>query len=470
MAPTKPPPPGTDRDTRWAVLHEQPREVLVALLEELAARYPEVEARLDRLALVAAPATLAAEFRQRLQQWKGSRHFVGRGAARGFGRELEDWLDEVERELLPLAPLAAHELADSFLRADKYFFEQADDSDGAIGDAIRAGCRLWLHSAKAQPTKSADHWAERIYALVSADEYGAREELLRASATLFDEAGLRTLAGRYQADLTQALAVKGDTERTDYSRYRAAAAIGLIADALRDPDLSTQTTLRYSPNPNPMQKEQFAERYIRFGRAKEALPWLEGDWGYAEDRRLRLQAEAYVALGEVDRLSAVRQALFERTGTAHDFEAWHQALSPAERPTAATRARERARTHEDPLTGANLYLALGDEAAAEQLLVDRNGDLRGEDYGRLVPLAQRLESAGRLLGAVACYRALLVAILTRGYARAYGHAADYLHTLRNLDARVSNYGALATHQAFESAIRSAHGRKVSFWKSVKGSG
>ena len=84
-----------------------------------------------------------------------------------------------------------------------------------------------------------------------------------------------------------------------------------------------------------------------------------------------------------------------------------------------------------------------------------------------MPLAQLLESTGRLLGAVACYRALLVAILTRGYARAYGHAADYLHVLRSLDARVRNYRDLATHQAFESAIRNAHGRKVSFWNRVQ---
>jgi hypothetical protein len=467
MARTKQSTPETGSNTRWEALRDQPREVLVALLEELAARYPEVEARLDRLALGHAPATLAADFRKRLQSWKRSRRFLGRSAAGGFGRELEDWLDEVQRELLPLDPLAAHKLADSFLRADKYFFEQADDSDGAIGDAIRAGCRLWLHSAKAQPAKRADHWDERIYALVSADEYGAREELLRASDTLFDETGLRALAGRFDADLTKALAAKRETGRADHAMYKAAAAIGLIADALRDPDLSTQTTLRYSPDPNPLQKEQFAERYVRFGRAKDALPWLEGDWGYAEDRRLRLQAEAYVALGDQDRLCAIRQALFERTGTADDFEAWHQALSPAERPGAVERAFERARTHEDPITGANLYLALSDEAAAEQLLVDRHGDLRGDDYYRLVPLAQLLESKGRLLGAVACYRALLVAILTRGYARAYGHAADYLHVLRSLDARVGNYRDLATHQAFESTLRSAHGRKVSFWNRVQ---
>jgi hypothetical protein len=53
--------------------------------------------------------------------------------------------------------------------------------------------------------------------------------------------------------------------------YKAAAAIGLIADALRDPDLSTRTTLRYSPDPNVLQKEHFAERYLRYGRPRDAL-------------------------------------------------------------------------------------------------------------------------------------------------------------------------------------------------------
>ena len=89
------------------------------------------------------------------------------------------------------------------------------------------------------------------------------------------------------------------------------------------------------------------------------------------------------------------------------------------------------------------------------------------DYDRLVPLAQVLEKNGRLLGAIVCYRALLVAILARGYARAYGHAAEYLRALRRLDAQVGNYASLSTHQAFESSIRSAHGRKVSFWNRIR---
>ena len=101
---------------------------------------------------------------------------------------------------------------------------------------------------------------------MNADEYGAREALLRHADILFDEAGMRALASRFEADLDKAPDARGAAERHDHAVYKAAAAIGLIADALRDPDLSTRTTLRYSPNPNPLQKEHFVQRYIRYGR------------------------------------------------------------------------------------------------------------------------------------------------------------------------------------------------------------
>ncbi|MEO8302771.1 MAG: DUF6880 family protein [Betaproteobacteria bacterium] len=457
----------TTLDKRLDALRGQAKAELVALLAELAATNSEAEERLARHTLGADPARLAAEFRTRLQAWKRSRRFLGRSAAADFSRALEAWLDEVERELLPLDPARAQALAEAFLRNDERFFEQADDSDGAIGDAIRAGCQLWLRAAKAQPNRDATKWIERVYALVNADEYGAREALLKHSDLLFDEAGLRALASRFEADLTQALHARGPAERHGHAVYRAAAAVGLIADALRDPDLSTRTTLRYSPNPNALQKERFAERYMRFGRPREALAWLDGEWGYREEGRERLLAEAYAAMGDTARLRAVRQALFERTGSASDFEAWRESLAPADRANATEVARERAAIHDDPITGARLLFTLGDDAAAEVLLLARHATLQGGDYDRLVPLAQALETKGRPLGTIVCHRALLVAILTRAYARAYGHAAEYLQALRRLDSRVDDYGSLTPHQAFELSIRSTHGRKVSFWNRTR---
>jgi len=454
-------------DKRLEALRGQPKEALVALLAELAATNSEAEARLARHALAADPARLAALFRTRLQSWKRFRRFLGRSGAAVFGRALEAWLDEIERELLPLDSARAHALAEAFLRTDECFFEQADDSDGAIGDAIRAGCELWLRAAKALPNRDATAWIERVYALVHADGYGAREALLRHADLLFDEAGMRALASRFEVDLDKALDVRGAAERHDHAVYKAAAAIGLIADALRDPDLSTRTTLRCSPNPNPIQKEQFVERYIRYGRPGEALAWLDGEWGFREEGQERLLAEAYAALGDTARLRAVRRGLFERTGSVGDFEAWRESLALGDRADATKVARQRAKMHDDPITGARLLLALGDDAAAEALLLALHTTLHGGDYDRLVPLAQALEKKGRLLGTIVCYRALLVAILTRAYARAYGHAAEYLRTLRRLDARVDDYGSLTPHQAFESSIRSMHGRKVSFWNRIR---
>jgi hypothetical protein len=448
--------------TRSERLRVQSKDELVALLDELAAKHPQVEARLARHALAADPAALAAQFRQRLQTWKHSARFRSRSAAAAFGRELESWLDEIEREMLPLDAARTHALADAFLRTDARLFEQADDSDGAIGDAVRAGCRLWLIAAKAQTDEVPAQWIERIHALVDADEYGAREALLRHADLLLAPTDLRALATRFKDDLERALAGSAG-ERAGYPVFKAAAAVGLLADALCDPDLSTNTTLRYSPAPSTLQKEQFAERYLRFGRPAEALAWLEGDWGIHEERRERLLAQTYAALENAVQLRAVRRKLFERSGSASDFEAWRTSLAPAEQHGAAAIARKRAHGSDDPITGAQLLLALDDDAAAEALLMARHASLRGEEYYRLVPLAQTMEKKGRLLGSVVCYRTLLTAILARAYVRAYGHAAEYLGALRQLDLRVPGYGPLPTHETFEAVLRNTHGRKVAFW-------
>lgn len=88
MARKKQPAPVLGSDARSEALRAQPKEALVALLEELAARHPEVEARLERLAVRDDHAELAAGFRSRLQGWRQSTHFLGRSGASGFGREL----------------------------------------------------------------------------------------------------------------------------------------------------------------------------------------------------------------------------------------------------------------------------------------------------------------------------------------------------------------------------------------------
>ncbi|MGH8656653.1 MAG: DUF6880 family protein [Gammaproteobacteria bacterium] len=451
-----------------AFLSSLEKPVLTTLLVELAASNENVRKRLERLQLAADPRKLAAAFKRTLAGWRRSTAFIGYRESHAFGAELEAWLDQIEQELLPKDAERALDLFEAFIESGRELFEHADDSDGCIGEALRSACERWLHAAT-QCKDSDSYWVERIYALVKADEYGARVELLRGANLVLEEAALRMLAARFEGDLYVALKNREPTEPLPAAVFSASAAVGLVAEALRDPDLSIRAVLSYSPNPNELQKARFAEGYLRFGRPEQALVWMEGDWGRREDERLRLLAEAYSSLRRDEEASDIRQRIFEGSGTVEDFRAWRASLALERQAQADDAARQRAQANGDPIAAACLLLQINEDRAAEVLLVERFVHVNGNDYPRLVPLAEAMEANGRLLGCTACYRALLQAILSRAYARAYSHAARYLKKLRELVHALPDLAPLESHAAFEAQLRSKHGRKASFWNlMVKG--
>jgi hypothetical protein len=87
----------------------------------------------------------------------------------------------------------------------------------------------------------------------------------------------------------------------------------------------------------------------------------------------------------------------------------------------------------------------------------------GRNYVLLTSLLVTAKESGRLPAATLIWRALLDAILARAYAKAYGHAARYLHELRAVAPDVGDYGGHQTHAEYEQSLRTAHGRKTSFW-------
>ena len=111
------------------------------VLIELANDHEAVQARLTRLQLADRPDELASGFRKTLTAWRRSSRYFSYREAGEFGRTLEAWLGQVERELLPKDPAAALALFESFIEADGTFFERADNSNSCIGDAVRAASR-----------------------------------------------------------------------------------------------------------------------------------------------------------------------------------------------------------------------------------------------------------------------------------------------------------------------------------------
>lgn len=154
---------------------------LTQVLLELAEDYAPAYQRLVRLRLRDDPTALKARFTLQLQRWETDDRFVRYQVAAAFGRELDVWIAQVQREVLPRFPSEAMALFAAFLELDSVVFERVDDDGGYVGGAFELACRLWMQAAAAAGLSAAEV-ASRALAMLSADNYGARSELKRAIA------------------------------------------------------------------------------------------------------------------------------------------------------------------------------------------------------------------------------------------------------------------------------------------------
>ncbi len=441
---------------------------LAAALLELSREHDAVRKRLDRLQLADRPSRLAASFRKSLNAWRRSTRFVPYAEAGAFGRELEQWLAQIGRELLPKDPAAALELAEAFIQSDGSFFERADDSGGAIGSALRAGCLLWLKAA-ARCEAPPDQWPDRLLRLAKDDGYGAREELLLHANLLLDEAAMRQLVARFEDELRFVLAAaqaRHDSHRP-VEVFTVSAPLTLLSRALRDPDVQVRAVRMYSPEPNPLQKAGFARAYLDCDRPEDALTWLHGSWGPHEGERQGLLAESLERLDRLGEAASIRRQVFERSLSVTDLHHWLDDLPVPDQPAAIAQARQLAMEHPDPAAAALLLLDIREDEAAEAALVGGAERLDGRDYYTLPELARTLEERALRKGATAVYRALLTDLLARAYAKAYPYGARYWTRLAAIAAMQPDLSPLEPHATFVETVRVVHGRKPRFWQCVK---
>lgn len=412
------------------------------------------------------PAKLAADFKKTLSGWRRSTRHYGYREAGAFGRRLEQWQDQVARELLPRDPSAALASFEAFITADRYWFDSADDSDGAIGDAMRSACTHWLQAAARCPVPKGG-WTPRLIKLYRGDGYGARETLLQSARILLDETAQRGLVAHFESLLSQAVAAPATIDTSRPSVYQASAALSLLSESLRDPDIKVRATMRYSPNPNPMQRQSFVQAFLDADRPSDALAWLQDSWGPHDGSRQSLLAQVLERLGRFIESTPIRQDLFERSLSTFDFQQWLEHIAEPERAEASARARQLGLEHDNLIAAAKLLVQLGDAEAAESRLLKEHARINGEHYSELVPLAKALRAQNRTRGEAVVYRALVLGILNRGYAKAYSHAARYWARLTAINETGIDLAPLSSHKEFEAEVRLHHGRKSSFWAQVK---
>ncbi len=259
-------------------------------------------------------------------------------------------------------------------------------------------------------------------------------------------------------DPERAAANVGKVER--HHVFGASCAMGLVARALRDPEFYEQSILVHSPQPNDLQANDIAEQYLVCGDGAGALRWLGGICGEnAHFERLDLMDRAYELLGDRARQIEIRKEIYRRAPGTHSYRALEEILPVGERSAFRARACQDAKTSPHVATAAELLFALEEPALAEQLIVERSGELDGRNYVLLTSLVKTAQVNGRLLAAALNWRALIDAILSRGYAKAYGHAARYL--LRAVSASIDDYRGHPSHESYESRLRLAHGKQAS---------
>ena len=111
------------------------------------------------------------------------------------------------------------------------------------------------------------------------------------------------------AQLSAALEACPAPEKPPYEVFRISGALSLLSESLRDPDVKVRATLRFSPDPNPVQRQAFARAYLQADRPADALVWLQDSWGHLEDSRLGLLAEAQEKLGRFEESVPIRRGL-----------------------------------------------------------------------------------------------------------------------------------------------------------------
>lgn len=402
------------------------------------------------------------------------RNYVGYEGATELAASIGDLLGSLEK-LSENDPEIADGAIAEILALEADFFEACDDSNGAVGDALRQAVQLWGKVA-ARARRGGPELAEWLLAAGRENGYGVRDSMVHDFAEALGGPGLEHLRERLRFELARR---RGDGGKDDFEararRFELVNMLEQVADALGDVELFVEAC-RAGGRPE-LCAEEIARRRLAAGDAVGALATLDsGEMRPGRQRdTLELRLELLEALGRHEEAQCLRWEAFRRGLWRGDLEDY---LARIEEPS--TRAEKEAEAlaiaESDGRADVALSFFLGGRdlgfacylEQATVLVRHRHSELDGNDYGLLRRAALELapsapDAATRL------YRKMVEAVLERGSSKYYIYAA------KDLRAAKATWGAvvkapqdLPSHEGFLGALRTRHGRKYSFWKQIDG--
>ncbi len=441
------------KDDRKNRLIELGAEALAEALLELESQNDAAHDVVERM--LATAQENVRRFKSKLARLKRRERFVSRRESADLAHTLEGLLDDLRAGVED--PRTGVELLASFYESGEVVMARCDDSIGRIGDTFRFRAKdLFVYYGSRCEDKQ---WlGELVLRLNLDDAYCLRDVLVDCAADYLPEPVLRDMAASFQEIADR------QTDRSDKRHWLHL--IEPLARQLKDPALFEKTRIAAWGELNVAACIDIAEVYLESGDPETALSWLEPlpDDAFHSHRRNPLLFAIYGKLGRQDRKVEIAWEIFRSYRSAESLDEMLSVIGEDLRESVISGEAEAIlKDPELSYSNAEFLIEVGRVEDAETYILARAGELDGDLYGSLTPLAKSMEAGGRHHAATVLYRALLDSILESGNTRAYSHGVRYLKKLDKMAASVSDWKSIPKHWSYVSALRTAHGRKHSFW-------
>lgn len=471
---------GAPVDPVEAFLAGLARDALIELITSEMDRDEELAARVRLRAAMAAPAGEGMPaLEQALDRATNIRGILRYGEVAAFARGVDDTVDMLDRLVRDGRPAVAIDLAERALRRLEQALEQADDSDGLIGDLLDRFQTLHLDACRAarpDPVKL----AERLFRWELTGDWEVFRGAVQKYADVLGEAGLATYRRLAEAEWARIPALgPGDEDTTDEDgdRFNVTYMMESLAHACQDVDMEIAVLSRDLSSAYCFLR--IAELCRDAGRGDQPLEWAErGVRAFPSRTDVRLReflADEYLRRSRSDEAMALIWAEYSEGPALEGYKllkqyadrigvwaAWRpRALDELRRSIEQAMAVEPARAQpqfrwQQPADGSRLVDILMWEGHVDDAW-DEARKL-GCRRGTWLELARRSEET-RPEDALAVYRQEVEALSGVTDKRVYAEVVDLLRRIRNL---MSRLGTEADFAAYATGVRAANARRPAF--------
>ena len=461
--------PPSDSARIESLLRKRTKPDLVAWLAERAQDDENLQRALTTwLAPQTDPKVLTKNLRSQITQaWAKVRS--SRNAwkmARPTANALEPVLDAIEALLNQGEVETAESLLARFHDAATTGCEGIDDSYGILWPVLQDGIRLWgiawAQITRADPNQIAA-LASRICDLILEDPKSLRDYMIRDFTEALGTEGLHELERLLNQQAER------DTQNPDLDEYdqkRTLRHLGVVADALKDPDRYIDVQRRNGTE--EIYGLRIARRLLDAGRAEEALVRLDAltsDRNHFSDEREgapELRIRCLTTLGRGDEARDQLWNEFTSSLSQQTLDRLRDLTPEPDHAALQERALAAAAESPSPLKAASFYAETGETQCAAAAVLNTPEAFSEMFYSAQLRLIDAF-TPDHPHAAWHLYRHLLLDILDDRRHNAYGHAASYFDSARAL---AKQAGLTTPQQELEDRLHRDHRRKTSFWKKV----